>query len=93
MKIPSSYKMGGGKLYKVTSHDELDGKYGDFSDLKAEIRLAKNVDGEEVSDEDYERTFYHELIHCMNYLYNCDCDEALAQTFSNFLYEFMHTKQ
>lgn len=96
--IPKSFCIGGGKLFNVKIVDNIDHKsYGDFSDVESLIRIAKTitVDGKEVkiSDEDKLRTYFHELIHCFNWMYNCECDEALAQTFSNFLYEYLNTKK
>lgn len=98
MNIPKKFSIAGGKIINVNTSDTLeDNLYGDYCDVKSEIRLAKRLDvGNEIvdiSDEDMERTFYHELFHCMQYLYNCEYSESMAQTFSNFMYEFMHTKQ
>ena len=95
--IPKSFRIGGGKLFTVELVDNIEHKtYGDFSDAEALIRVAQkiSVDGKEVniSEEDQLRTYLHELIHCFNWMYNCECDEALAQTFSNFLYEYLQTK-
>lgn len=39
-----------------------------------------------------QNTFYHELIHCFNYFYNTEMDEALAQTFANLICEYLQTK-
>ncbi len=94
MNIPKSFNIAGGKKIKVSIKDKIENDlYGQFSDIDSEIQIAKNVYNSEVSEEDMERTFFHEFVHCMNYFYNCECDESLAQTFSNFLYEFVHTKQ
>lgn len=94
MKIPNSFTIAGGKKINISIEDRLDDNlYGQFSDVDAEIKIAEHVYDKEVSDEDMERTFWHEFVHCMNYFYNCECDESLAQTFSNFLYEFIHSKK
>ena len=97
MNIPRKFCIGGGRVVNVKVLDDLDGKYGDFNDAKSEIRIARtiNIDNEDIviSEEDRERTFWHEFVHAMNWYYNCENDESLAQTFSNFLYEFMHTKE
>lgn len=97
-ELPTEFSIAGGKIIKVLKEDILEsGSYGDFCDIKSQIRIAENIKLEgvpqEISDEDIERTYYHELIHCFNYFYNCECDEALAQTFSNFMYEYMHSKK
>lgn len=96
MNIPNEYKIAGGKTIKVTLHDELsDGKFGDFSPVKNEIRLARKVeeDGEswKQSVEDIERTFYHEMFHSFQWYFNTEFSEEMAQSFSNFMYEMMHT--
>lgn len=96
MNIPNEYKIAGGKTIKVTLHDELsDGKFGDFSPAKNEIRLARKVeeDGEswKQSIEDIERTFYHEMFHSFQWYFNTEFSEEMAQSFSNFMYEMMHT--
>jgi len=96
--IPKSFCIGGGKKFIVKFVDNINrSNYGDFSDAKSEIRIAKSIstDGEEISinEEDQLRTFLHELFHCFNWMYNCECDEALAQTFSNFMYEYLQTKE
>ena len=95
MNIPNEYKIAGGKTIKVTLHDELDGKFGDFSPAKNEIRLARKVeeDGESWKQnvEDIERTFYHEMFHSFQWYFNTEFSEEMAQSFSNFMYEMMHT--
>ena len=60
-----------------------------YADLEICIRI-KN-DGKEVSEEIIRNTFYHELFHTFNYLWNTDTDEALAQSFANFMREFETT--
>lgn len=97
--IPKSYKIAGNKTVDIAIVESINdgGSYGDFSDAKSKIRLAKNIKVEdeliEISDEDILRTYLHELCHSMQFYYNCEYDEAQAQTFSNFMYEYLHTKQ
>ena len=97
--IPKSFCIAGGKKIDVELVDEIDdySTYGNFSIVNSKIKLARYVkcDNEivEVSEEDLERTFYHELVHSMNYFYNCETDEVIAQVFSNFIYEYSKTKQ
>lgn len=99
MKIPKQFCIAGGKKVDVEMVDEIDdfSTYGNFSVVHSKIKLAKYVkcEGEtvEVSEEDLERTFYHELVHCMNYYYNCETEEVIAQVFSNFIYEYIKTKE
>lgn len=98
MIIPNEYKIAGGKTIKVIKEDVLgEGKFGDFSPAKNEIRIAKKVEEDgslhKQTNEDLERTFYHEMFHSFQWFYNTEFSEEMAQTFSNFLYEFMHTKK
>lgn len=98
MNIPNEFKIAGGKTIKVIQKDILeDGRFGVFSPARNEIELGRKVEEEnevyDQTDEDMERTFYHELIHSFQWYYNTEFSEEMAQTFSNFLYEFMHTKQ
>ena len=98
MKIPKQFCIAGGKKINVKVVDNIDdySTYGNFSAVFSTIKLARKVkcDGKTVivNREDLERTFLHELIHCMNYFYNCETDENIAQTFSNFVYEYLKTK-
>lgn len=99
MIIPKSFCIAGGKKIDVELVNELDdyGTFGNFSCVTSKIKLAKQVQSDgvtyDVSEEDMERTFLHELCHCMNYYYNCESGEEFAQVFSNFLYEYLKTKQ
>ena len=99
MIIPKEFYIAGGKRIDVETVDEIDdySTYGNFSAVNNKIKIAKYVkcDGETVAvpEEDVERTFYHELIHCMNYFYNCETEEPIAQVFSNFIYEYIHTRK
>ena len=40
-----------------------------------------------------ENTFWHELFHVFNFYFNTEQDEALAQTFANFMCEYLATKR
>lgn len=98
MRIPNKFKVGGGKEVIVNILNDLEDKFGDWSCAKNEIRIAniiKMEDGEVVNltEEDKLRTFLHELIHCFQFYYNCTQDETQAQIYSNFLYEFLTTKE
>lgn len=98
MIIPKSFCIAGGQKHTVEIVDNINhSKYGDFSDAECKIRLARtiNVEGEEIelTQEAIERCYLHELAHAFNYAYNCECDEALAQAFSNFMYEYLKTKE
>lgn len=58
-------------------------------------RKIKSDKGEEVSltSEQIKNSFWHEVFHALNFYWNNETDEALAQTFANFMREFELTKQ
>lgn len=94
--IPSSFNCAGFTI-KIEIYDKLpDNNYGDFSDAKNLIRIAKSVETDkeviQLTKEQIINTLYHELIHCFQWYYNTDTDEAQAQVFANFMQEFMRTK-
>lgn len=99
MKIPNSFKIGGGKKVKVDTFESIPNRedvFGDYSCVRSQIRLGKSIlDGEgnkvDVSEEDLERTFWHETFHAFQWFYNTEYDETQAQCFSNFMYELMHS--
>lgn len=90
--IPKEFTIGGGRKIKVCIEEKGD-NFGNWDDRECKINLFKNIDSGEVCEEDIERTFYHELIHCFQFFYNCEIDEAQAQTFSNFIYEYIHSRK
>ena len=79
--LPISF-MVGNHLFNVIQYDELydeDGNYnyGQFDNLlHKEIVLT---------------SFWHEMFHAFNYLWNTDADESLAQSFANFMRELEST--
>ena len=92
----STFKIAGIK-FKIEVVDLLgDGDlYGQFSELDSTISIAKRIkyDGviRDIPENIMLNTFYHELFHTFNYLWNTDTDEALAQSFANFMREFETT--
>lgn len=102
--IPEYFETAGGKIIKVRLEDTIESSstkghylFGDFNDASSIIRIAKNVpvDGEDFfqTEEDIERTFWHELFHVFQFYGGFEMDESLAQVFSNFMYEFQHSKK
>lgn len=99
MNIPKSFKIAGGKQIIVQIpkfiKSESGFRFGDFNDCSNIIRVANKVkiNSETYSqtEEDKERTFYHELFHCFQFYAGMDMDEMVAQTFSNFMYEYTHS--
>ena len=97
--IPKKFTVGGSE-YEVelaNSMDDIDGNYGDFSQLTHELRIALNAkqDNESIKirDDEILKTYLHELGHCFNYYYNNECSEEFANAFANFMYEYLHTKE
>ena len=99
--IPSKFCIGGGKEIKIYLVDRLlddngNSRFGEFNEASNIIKIAKNVKADSIwyslTNEDIERTFWHELIHCFQFYAGMDTDEMVAQTFSNFIWEYNHTK-
>lgn len=101
MNIPTKFKMAGGQEFHIENVDKMDDgqTYGIFNPVSYSIVLANNVKDTyndeyvELSESEKERTFWHEFVHCMQWYCAGEYDETQAQTYSNFLYEFFHTKQ
>jgi len=92
--IPKSFKIAGGKTIniKIVSHLD-DSEFGNFNYTTNTISIAESVNGTKISEEDMERTYYHELIHVFQWFYNVEFDEAQAQVYSNFIYEYINSCQ
>ena len=98
--IPRKFTISGSEYYVKlveSSEDDLDGDYGDFSCLNHELRIALNakLDDKQIKirDDEVLKCYLHELGHCFNYYYNNECSEEFANAFSNFIYEYLHTKE
>ena len=92
MEIPSSFKIGA-QEYKVEIVDELEDNYGEYSYTPPVIQIARKSCGETIPPNQMEATFWHELFHCFQYMFDCTTDEAQAQSFSNFMMEFLESKK
>ena len=95
--IPEKFQVMGGKKFNVQIHNDLKGIYGDFNDVKSLIRLARTIEEDnetiDITKENIIRTYLHELGHCFQYQYDGNCDESFANSFSNFFYEYLSTKE
>lgn len=84
--------------FKVIQYDSLYDEhdtflYGQFNYEDLEISVAiKNHEGNPLNKEIILNSYYHELFHLFNYLWNTETDESLAQTFANFIREYETTK-
>ena len=99
MKLPIKFKIAN-QTYNVLLVDHIDDSgFGEFDSVKAEIRIAKRVksayDGEyyDLSEEQILNSFWHEVFHCFNWHWNTDSDEGLAQSFANFMREYITSKE
>ena len=99
MNLPTKFKIAN-QEYKVKLVDSLDTRdFGEFDSIRAEIRVAKKVkspyDDElvELSEEQILNSFWHEVFHCFNWHLDTDTDEAIAQSFANFMREYECTKE
>lgn len=96
------------KRFKVAGHEYIvehpkavysneDTIFGDHNSIRCRIRVAQTLmdNGEEVTltDAQIRNTFWHEVFHAFNYYWNNEQNEDLAQTFANFMCEFIETKQ
>ena len=93
--IPTSFIIGNQK-FNVVLYDELyledDPVYGLFDYLNSEISIRiKKLDDTLCDKEQVFNSFWHEVFHAFNYLYNNEMNESLAQTFANFMREFQST--
>ena len=95
IKIPKQFSFAG-IIFKVeivdTVKTDSESDYGIFDTNQNTIKLAKYIDGETVTEQTMENTFYHELAHALQYYYNNELDESFAQCIGNFLMEYNHTK-
>ncbi len=96
-EIPSRFKIANTEItVKIVDHT-YNNNYGNWEDVMSTITVAHKIkiDDEyiELTDEQMLNTFYHELFHAFNWFWNNKCDEALAQSFANFMREYEATKK
>ena len=60
-----------------------------YKDLEICIRIKDGNDF--LSEEIIRNTYWHEVFHAFNYLWNTELDESLAQSFANFMRELEST--
>lgn len=81
--------------FKVQQYKELydengDSIYGqfDYDNLLIKIRV-QHDNGMLLSASIIRNTYYHELMHSFNYLWNNECDESLACVFGLLMHEYI----
>ena len=99
-KIPNSFRVGGSTFYVnivENSEKDLNGALGDSTNLLHQIRVAKTCTTEDgiitIPDDEFIKTYLHELGHCFGYYFNGDTSEEFANAFSNFFFEYLITKK
>lgn len=93
MRIPKTLKVGGIK-YKVEKHRVLDKDTGKFSAIakhrQAVIKLGLTFEGEAYDIQKIEESFMHELIHCVDSVYNNQSlNEDTVDRLSQGLYQVL----
>lgn len=94
MQIPKSFTLFGQNIKVLLKDIDLDeSRYGYWNDVTNEIVIYKQVrvDGETInlSTEQINHTFFHELRHAMQYFSVGSCNEQDAQTFASLMMEFI----
>ena len=91
------------KEFRIACHtikvviDDKGDSYGCYDSLRNTIHLNLEVGDDDhqyvaQSKEQFMNTYYHELVHVFQFFFNTDMDEALAQSFSNMICEYLETK-
>lgn len=96
MEIPKRFKIANTEYIVNVVDKTKDNDYGWHDDIRREISVATIMesDNEDIplTEGQIENTFWHELFHCFQFFYNNQQDEALAQSFANFMCEFRATR-
>ena len=95
--IPETFTLGC-HIFKVQLYEELyddnDPLYGQFDYDEQVIRIRIFKDNSELlSRECVLNTYYHELFHAFNYLWNTGSDESLVSTFAMLMREYETTRR
>lgn len=99
-RIPTGYTIGG-QDYKVEQLDTVrddddDPVFGLHIPSRAKILVAKNFPVTDnlkhpFTKDQMVNTFFHEMFHSFNFMMNNEQDESIAQSFANFMCEFLKT--
>ena len=100
-KIPDRFQVAGHPYQIVKKQfvrdDDEDAVFGLHDMISNKIFLAQEFPLGESSykfgDHQKMNTFWHELFHAFNYYMNNEQDETLAQSFANFMCEFLKTAE
>lgn len=98
MKIPNKFTIGGQEFeVKLVDRIRDTNNYGEFSYCPALIEIATKYYDEQgchdIPENQIKNTYWHEVFHAFNYMWNADTDESLAQSFANFMCEYEESKE
>ena len=99
-QIPDRYTIGG-QEYKVVQQEIVrdeddDPVFGLHSPAEAKITIAHKFPITDSLKHDFTRdqivnSFFHEMFHSFNFMMNNEQEEVIAQSFANFMCEFLKT--
>ena len=99
-QIPDRYTIGG-QEYTVIKKDVVrdeddDPVFGLHSPAEAKITIAENFPITDTLKHSFSKdqmvnSFFHEMFHSFNFMMNNEQDETIAQSFANFMCEFLKT--
>ena len=99
-QIPDRYTIGG-QEYKVIQQEIVrdendDPVFGLHSPAEAKITIAHKFPITNSSNHDFTKdqivnSFFHEMFHSFNFMMNNEQEEVIAQSFANFMCEFLKT--
>jgi hypothetical protein len=101
-QIPDRYVIGGQdytvKVKETVQDEDGDGVFGLHDPITNTISIAKKFHLTNNFDHPLTRdqiinSFFHELFHSFNYMMNTEQDETIAQSFANFMCEFLKTAE
>ena len=99
-EIPDRYTIGGQEYViekkEFVRDDDDDPVFGLHSPAEAKITLADKYPVTSNLDYTFSRdqkinSFFHEMFHSFNFMMNNEQDEGIAQSFANFMCEFLKT--
>lgn len=96
--LPSEFKVAN-MTWKVEFVKVLEsGNYGELDTARQVITVATHHSESRIScvaltEEQITNTYWHEVFHLFNWLWNTETDECLAQSFSNMMCEYNATKK
>lgn len=88
--IPNSFKIANHKI-KIDVVNNDNNNFGSFDNVTNTIKIAKFIDGTELSEEQMLNTMWHEIFHVFQFYFNCTYDEAQSQIYANFMRDFTIT--